>query len=105
MKNEHQQERAEDKAERKVVSDVKANEMISVKKIAGIGFVMIMGIIGWNLIQVYDLNAQVAVHTEMLNNLQIDMSTMQPEVQSMYQSRDWNSALLNNSMSDDTPIR
>ena len=105
MKNEHQQERAEDKAERKVVSDVKATDMISVKKLAGIGFVMIMGIIGWNLIQVYDLNAQVAVHTEMLTNLQTDMSTMQPEVQSMYQSRDWNSALLNNSMSDDTPIR
>jgi hypothetical protein len=105
MKNEHQQERADDKAERKVVSDVKASDMISVKKLSAIGFVMIMGIIGWNLIQVYDLNAQVAVHTEMLNNLQIDMNTMQPEVQSMYQSREWNSALLNNSVSDDTPMR
>lgn len=105
MKNEHQQERVEDKAERKVVSDVQRGDMISIKKLSGIGFVMIMGIIGWNLIQVYELNAQVAVHTEMLNNLQIDMNTMQPEVQSMYQSRDWNSALLNNSMSDDTPMR
>lgn len=105
MKNEHQQERVEDKAERKVVSDVQRGDMISIKKLSAIGFVMIMGIIGWNLIQVYELNAQVAVHTEMLNNLQIDMNTMQPEVQSMYQSRDWNSALLNNSMSDDTPMR
>lgn len=105
MKNEHQQERVEDKAERKVVSDVQRGDMISIKKLSAIGFVMIMGIIGWNLIQVYELNAQVAVHTEMLNNLQIDMNTMQPEVQSMYQSRDWNSALLNNSVSDDTPMR
>ena len=79
--------------------------MISVKKLAGVGFLLIMSIIGWNLIQVYNLNAQVAVHTEILTNLQTDMSTMQPEVQSMYQSRNWNSALLNNSMSDATPLR
>jgi fluoride ion exporter CrcB/FEX len=103
--NEHTRERNEDKAERKVVSEVKASDMISVKKFAGVGFLLIMSIIGWNLIQVYNLNAQVAVHTEILTNLQTDMSTMQPEVQSMYQSRNWNSALLNNSMSDATPLR
>jgi fluoride ion exporter CrcB/FEX len=103
--NEHTRERNEDKAERKVVSEVKASDMISVKKLAGVGFLLIMSIIGWNLIQVYNLNAQVAVHTEILTNLQTDMSTMQPEVQSMYQSRNWNSALLNNSMSDATPLR
>ena len=36
--NEHTRERNEDKAERKVVSEVKASDMISVKKLAGVGF-------------------------------------------------------------------
>ena len=55
-------------------------------KLLGAVLMIILGVMGWNLIATYNLNAQVAEHGIQLSNLQTDTTQIKTQVMQIYQS-------------------
>lgn len=68
--------------------------------VIGILVMILIGLVGWCLQEIYSLGSTVATHTVLLSDSKDDIEQIKQQVQAIYMSRQWRQAATTTSQSN-----